>query len=86
MCRNFTSDRVAASSANVWILGTSASGTYPTTVYRYDGSRWHKVLIPAHANLHDLVVLGPANVWAFGSSGTSAADVFHWNGHGWQGC
>lgn len=84
--RNFTSDWVAASSAkNVWILGTSTSRTYPTTVYRYDGSRWHKVLIPARTDLHDPVVLGPANVWAFGSSGTSTADVFHWNGHRWQG-
>jgi hypothetical protein len=84
--RNFTSDWVAASSArNVWILGGSTSDTYPVTVYRYDGSRWHKVPVPALTDLQDPVVLGPANVWAFGSSGTSTADVFHWNGHGWHG-
>jgi hypothetical protein len=54
-------------------------------VYRYDGSRWHKVPVPALTDMQDPVVLGPANVWAFGSSGTSTADVFHWNGHGWHG-
>jgi hypothetical protein len=84
--RNFTSDSVAASSAkNVWILGTSTSATHPAAVYRYDGSRWHKIPVPALTFLQDPVVLGPANVWALGSSGTSTADVFHWNGHGWHG-
>ena len=84
--RNFTSDWVAASSAkNVWIFGGSTSDMYPVTVYRFDGSRWHKVAVPALTDLQDPVVLGPANVWAFGSSGTSMADVFHWNGHGWHG-
>ena len=82
----FSSDWVAASSArNVWVLGTSTSRTDPTTAYRYDGSRWHRVPIPALTDLQDPVVLGPASVWAIGSSGTSAADVFHWNGRGWHG-
>jgi hypothetical protein len=82
----FSSDWVAASSAkNVWVLGTSTSRTNPTTAYRYDGSRWHKVPIPALTDLQDPVVLGPTSVWAIGSSGTSAADVFHWNGRGWHG-
>jgi hypothetical protein len=91
--KNFTTDKVAASAANnVWFAGLTNSSVASSVVYRYDGSRWHKVPLPALTYVHGLVVLAPNNVWAFGSSGTllapgasSTADVFHWNGSRWQG-
>jgi hypothetical protein len=82
--RGFASESVAASSAsNVWILGPSTSLTFVTTVYRYDGARWHRVPVPAQTILEDPVVLGPANVWAFGL-GDTGTNVFHWNGTSWH--
>jgi hypothetical protein len=82
--RDFSSEWVAASSAaNVWILGPSTSLTFVTTVYRYDGASWHRVPVPAQTILEDPVVLGPANVWAFGL-GDTGTNVFHWNGTRWR--
>ena len=61
-------------------------------VYRYDGSHWHKIPVPAATALEGAVALGPNNVWALGSSATIfapgssvSATVFHWNGAKWRG-
>jgi hypothetical protein len=82
----FGSDWVAASSAtNVWVMGLTSSGNNPTKAYRYDGSRWHAVPVPAQTWLTDPVVSGPGDVWALGSSGLSSSDIFHWNGTRWVG-
>jgi hypothetical protein len=85
--RNFESDSVRASSArNVWVYGLASGTQVATTVaYRYDGSRWHKVPVPAQTHLWGLVTLSPGNTWAFGSSGTFPADIFHWDGSRWHG-
>jgi len=83
--KNVTSDYVAASSAsNVWIAGSTSNFT-GSEVYRYDGSHWHKVALPALASVLGLVVLAPNNVWAIGSLGTVSGNVFHWNGSRWVG-
>jgi hypothetical protein len=83
----FSSQWVAASSAtNVWVFGFTPNPQHvaSSTAYRYDGSYWHKVAVPAFTVLEDPVVLSPANVWAVGSSGRVSGDVFHWNGTRWQ--
>jgi hypothetical protein len=84
----FTSDQVSASAANnVWVFGLrrTANSEATSVAYRYDGSRWHKIPVPAQTFLQGAVALGPRNVWAFGDSGTMFADVFHWNGRRWRG-
>jgi len=80
----FESDWVAASSAtNVWVMGLAASGQ--TRAYRFDGSRWHAIPVPALTILTDPVVFGSNDVWALGNSGLSSSDIFHWNGIRWVG-
>jgi hypothetical protein len=89
----FESDQVSASAANnVWVFGLTPGSVAHSTAYRYDGSRWHKIPVPAKTYLQGAVALGPKNVWAFGSSGTIfapgssvSATVFHWNGTKWRG-
>ena len=89
----FESDWVHASAANdVWVGGLGNSSVAYSIVYRFDGSHWHKVPVPAQTYLQGVAVLSPTNVWAFGSSatifppsGNFSADVFHWNGSKWQG-
>lgn len=81
----FTSDWVGDSGAkNVWVMGPGASRT---KAYRFDGSKWHSVAVPAQTYLWDPAVFGTNDVWAIGSSLTSAsnANVFHWNGTRWVG-
>jgi len=79
----FQSEWVAASSAaNVWVMGPS-NGRIITRVYRFDGSRWHSVPLPAQVALSDPVVLGPRDVWALGHENGAPADIFHWNGRRW---
>jgi len=89
----FESDQVSASAANnVWVVGLGTSHVAHSVAYRYDGSHWHKIPVPSLTYLQGIAVLGPKNVWAFGSSGTIfaphgdvSADVFHWNGTKWRG-
>ena len=89
----FESYQVSASAANdVWVFGFTPSSVFQSVVYRYDGSHWHKIPVPAETALQGAVVLGPNNVWAFGSTATIfapgshvSATVFHWNGAKWRG-
>jgi hypothetical protein len=89
----FDSEHVSASAANnVWVFGLTPGSVAHSTAYRYDGSHWHKIPVPAKTYLQGAVALGPDNVWAFGSSGTIfapgaavSATVFHWNGSKWRG-
>jgi hypothetical protein len=89
----FESDQVSASAADdVWVLGLTPSSVAHSVAYRYDGSHWHKIPVPAETDLEGAVALGPNNVWALGSSATvfapgsnDSATIFHWNGTKWRG-
>jgi hypothetical protein len=89
----FESDQVSASAANnVWVFGLTSSSVAHSIAYRYDGSHWYKIPVPAETDLQGAVALGPNNVWAFGSSATIfapgssvSATVFRWNGTKWRG-
>jgi hypothetical protein len=88
----FQSSGLSASAANnVWVYGPTSTGD-ASLVYRYDGSHWHKIPLPAETSLWGAVTLGPRDVWAFGSSATifapgveGAATIYHWNGSKWRG-
>jgi len=80
-------DWVAASAApanNVWVGGLKNANVATTVVYRWNGASWAKIPMPALTYLQGVAVLAWNNVWAFGDSGSVAADVFHWNGSRWQ--
>jgi hypothetical protein len=82
-----TADWVAASPApanNVWVGGLDNATIGTTVVYRWNGARWAKIPVPAQTSLQGVAVLAWNNVWAFGSSGSVDAQVFHWNGSRWQ--
>jgi hypothetical protein len=89
----FESDWVDASARNnVWVGGLPKSTVAGSTVYRFDGSRWHRIPVPRLTYLQGVAVLSPKSVWAFGTSatifppsGNLSADVFHWNGSKWRG-
>lgn len=88
----FQSDHVSASAANdVWVFGLTPGSVAHSAAYRYDGSHWHKIPVPAETDLQGAVALGPNNVWAFGTGSIFApgsdvsATVFHWNGTKWRG-
>jgi hypothetical protein len=89
----FESELVSASAANdVWVFGLTRSSVATSVAYRYDGSRWHKIPMPAQTYVQGAVAFGPRNVWAFGSSATIfapgshvSANLFHWNGSRWRG-
>jgi hypothetical protein len=80
-----TADWVSASGPhNVWVGGLENSAIATTVVYRWNGAHWAKISMPAMTYLQGVTALGPNNVWAFGTSGTVADDIFHWNGSRWQ--
>jgi hypothetical protein len=75
----------------VWVFGLASGSLARSVVYRYDGSHWHKIPVPAETAFQGAVALGPDNVWAFGTSATVfapgshvSADLFHWNGSKWR--
>lgn len=81
-----TADWVSASAAdNVWVGGLANTSVATTVVYQWNGAQWGKIPMPAMTYLQGVVALAPDNVWAFGTSGTVADDLFHWNGSKWQG-
>jgi len=78
------SDWVAASTAsNVWVMGQTRSGG--SGAFRFDGSRWHAVPVPAQTQLVDPLALAPKDVWAIGYRARTSSDIFHWNGTRWAG-
>jgi hypothetical protein len=80
-----TADWVSASSArNVWIGGLSKGPIATTVIYRWNGARWAKISLPPVTFLQGVDALASNNVWAFGTSGTVADDIFHWNGSRWR--
>lgn len=80
-----SSSWVAASAANnVWVGGLKNSPVATSVIYRWNGTQWGKVPVPAETDLFSVAVLAPNNVWAAGTSGLPYS-VFHWNGTKWQG-
>jgi hypothetical protein len=76
---------------DVWVLATNAAGDW--TAFRFDGSHWHTIAIPAGVGVNDLVVLSATNAWT--TSGSSCTEtngkltdcttsLWHWNGSTWQ--
>jgi hypothetical protein len=84
----FSSALVAASSAsNVWVLGTNFNGLLTQKIFRYDGTHWHTISVPAAASLDTLVVLSATDAWVTGQIscvGTKCVtEVWQWNGSTW---
>lgn len=70
---------------NVWVFGgRDTSGVESDAAYRWNGSAWTRISVPARTYLQGTVVLGPWNVWAFGGSASMPGDIFHWTGSGWK--
>jgi hypothetical protein len=80
-----TADWVSASAAdNVWVGGLKNGPIATTVVHQWNGARWAKIPLPAMTYLQGVVALAANNVWAFGTSGTVAYDIFHWTGSKWR--
>ena len=84
----FTSALVSASSAsNVWVLGTNFDGLLNQKIFRYDGSHWHTISVPAASSLDTLVVLSATDAWVTGQVSCAGAkcvtEVWQWNGSTW---
>ena len=74
----------SSSPDNVWILGSTRTGSYAALIY--DGLRWRKMVAPADG---PLAVLASNDVWVQGwpgcvSGATSCTTtVYHWDGTKW---
>ena len=78
-------DVAASSKDNAWILAVNQANTAQQKAFVYNGAHWRPLDLPAGANVgdveaesHNLVVLGPKDVWV-----TTASGVTHWNGTTW---
>src|SRR5262249_10325510 len=71
---NFLYGVAAASSSEVWAVGSSDNGTTNhTLVLRWDGSAWAQLPSPSPSTydvLHRVAVVGPSDAWAAGSQNT----------------
>jgi hypothetical protein len=76
----------STSARDVWVFGLTHNKQNVTAdaAYRWNGSRWRRIPVPAQTYLQGTAVLGRSNVWAFGGSGSMAGDIFHWNGKSWK--
>lgn len=97
---NLSSDRdsqlfnvAAASSMDVWAVGTGGSGTHsPQNItMRWDGNLWRWSIVPspnpglADNVLHGVTALSSSDVWAVGKIGTYRDETLteHWDGTQW---
>jgi hypothetical protein len=74
-----------SSPRDTWIFPTYNSNSYPApprVAYRWTGSRWHSVAIPAWLPAGPVSVFGPRNVWIFGVPWGKVAG--HYDGHRWR--
>jgi hypothetical protein len=76
----------STSAHDVWVFGLkhNKQDVAADAAYRWNGSSWRRIPVPAETYLQGTVVLGPSSVWAFGGSGSMAGDIFHWNGRSWK--
>jgi hypothetical protein len=69
----------ASSPTDVWVFGAyQGSGA----AFRWDGSQWHKTILPIGGGGGQAAVLGPSDVW-FGVPKCPTCQVMHWNGSQW---
>jgi hypothetical protein len=82
----FSADWVSASSAtNVWVGGQKkGGGIAASVVYRWNGTRWLKIPLPAKTELLGVKVLSRTDVWAYSNSSIIPHDIFHWTGTKWH--
>ena len=73
----FVNDAAASSPSNVWAAFQPAAGGLQSQVDRWNGRKW-SVVKSFSGGVATLSVLGPDDVWAFGSVG-----VLHFNGRSW---
>jgi hypothetical protein len=82
----------ASSDQNVWFFGSRVN-EYGVQALRFDGTAWHRVVMPHDVLGGTPVVLGGSNVWFNGGwSCTTVAGhppkclttVWHWNGVTWS--
>ncbi|KAB2350328.1 hypothetical protein [Actinomadura rudentiformis] len=69
---------------SAWAAGGVWQG--PPLLYRWNGSAWRRVKLPAHVNhtLEEMDATSDKNVWAFGGDYSSVLKSFHWNGKSWK--
>jgi hypothetical protein len=78
---DFISDASAVSARDIWAV--SYAGGY---ALHWNGTRWTVAKRwRRHATLTGVTALGPADVWAFGTSndGMRGMGTWHFDGHGW---
>ncbi len=83
----------AASSAEVWAVGSQGGVDGLTLTERWDGGAWSVVpsadVAGAANSLRGVTAIGPADVWAVGywqdlTSGNESTLAEHWNGTSWS--
>lgn len=88
----------AASSSDIWAVGSTGGtggGSSMPYALHYDGSRWHRVMVPGAADgsgLSGLAVVSSNDVWAVGNQDGSLRNGFavlrtfteHWDGSAWS--
>ena len=81
----FSADWVSASSGkNVWVGGQKVGAKErDTVVYRWNGTRWSKIPLPASVELRYVKVLSPTDVWASVGSGYVPYVMLRWTGKKW---
>jgi hypothetical protein len=79
----------AVSATDVWAVGYRTINPYGTLIEHWDGVRW-SLLDDGHSadnsQFNGIVVKGPDDVWAGGSTQVGSANVAfaeHWNGSAW---
>jgi hypothetical protein len=90
---SFQANFLAASGPDdVWLLGTAAA-TAVTEAFRFNGTAWHAVPMPAVGTPGLPVVLSATDVWFLqnwyctsvkGHLQSCSTDVWHWDGHSWK--
>jgi hypothetical protein len=88
--RAWLTDVVAISSRKVWAVGSLESSPF---VMRWDGRRWHPLVLPRppdsdDSGLRSVAAASPNDIWAAGydDEGLTRDDplVYHWNGEHWR--
>ncbi|SEG86161.1 hypothetical protein SAMN04489712_1192 [Thermomonospora echinospora] len=73
----------ATSPSNVWVAGDFNKGV---AVARWNGSTWKTKTLPSGSAIHDILTLGPKNVWVLGLKTESHIKPWaaHYDGTRWK--